>query len=159
MLTLSQKEQIIKDSLKKIQDSQSLIFVDFSGVKNQDFQGLRSQVKSAGGQMQVIKKKLLRLVFEKSGLNFNPEDFELQLATVFSPTDIYTIAAAVGRAETAKIIGGFDLENKQFIPAEEAIRFSRLPSREVLLGQLAGGLISPIRAFLYILSERSKKTA
>lgn len=159
MLTRFQKEQIIKDGLKKIQESRSLIFVDFSGVKNQDFRGLRSQIKLAGGRTQVIKKKLLRLAFEKIGLNFNPEDFESQLATVFSPTDIYTIAAAVGRAENAKILGGFDLASKQFISAEEVIRFSRLPSREILLGQLAGGLISPIRAFLYILSERSKKTA
>lgn len=109
--------------------------------------------------MQVIKKKLLSIIFERTGLNFNPEDFETQVATVFSPMAIYDIAPFFAKSETIKILGGFDLVNKQFIPAETVIAFSKLPSREVLLGQLVATMVSPIRAFLYILSERSKKIA
>jgi len=159
MLNFAQKKQIIENGIKTIQDSRSLVFVDFSGLKNQDLQALRREIKSAGGQMQVIKKKLLRLIFERAGINFNPEDFEYQLATVFSPNDIYAIAASVGKQENLKILGGFDLLAKQFISSEQTIRFAHLPSRDESLGQLVNTLISPLRAFLYILSERSKQIA
>ena len=54
-------------------------------------------------------------------------------------------------------MGGVQVAEKQFVPASDVIRLGQLPSREVLLGQLVGMLVSPIRSFLFVLNEKAKR--
>jgi ribosomal protein L10 len=55
-----------------------------------------------------------------------------------------------------KILGAYDLSDKNFIDAETVIKIGKLPTREILLGQLVGVLSAPIRMFMYVLNEKSK---
>ncbi len=159
MLKKSQKNNLIQEGIEELKKGKSLVFVDFSGSKGNDLTNLRNNLKEAGSAMKVIKKRLLRIIFERKGIDFSPEIFESQLGTIFSPAEIYSVAAVLGKFENLKILGGFDLEKKEFVGADLVIKLSKLPSREILLGQLAGAIAFPIRAFLYILTERSKKIA
>jgi len=159
MLTRKEKKQVIDKSAADLEKSRSLLFVDFSGAKTKEITELRRSLKKINARLDVIKKKLLRIAFERIGKKFDPEVFESQAATIFSKEEIYGIAAAAEKAKSVKILGGFDLKTDEFFDAEKAIFFGKLPSREILLGQLVGTIASPIRALLYILSERSKKTA
>jgi ribosomal protein L10 len=64
--------------------------------------------------------------------------------------------ASGGKLETIKILGGYETEGGRFVPASEVLFLGQLPSREVLLGQLVGMIASPLRSFMFVLSERSK---
>ncbi|MBI2514922.1 50S ribosomal protein L10 [Candidatus Wolfebacteria bacterium] len=155
MLTKLQKSKQIEIGKKLIEESRSLIFVDFGGVSVKNLESLRRKLKEIGAQLKVIKKRLLRIAFEKRNLDFNPEQFELQVGTIFSPKEVYEVAGSISKSGV-KILGGYDLELKSFFDAEKVKFFGNLPSREILLGQLVGMIAAPIKMLMYVLKEKSK---
>ncbi len=164
MLTKQQKSKQIEESQKLLDENRLVFFTDFSGTPVEDLRQLRKIMKELGAKVKVIKKKLLRVAFEKKGVDFNPEQFESQVAAIFASKDISEIAPPIYKFSKGKekkgfkILGAYDLMERNFFDAETAKRIGQLPSREVLLGQLVGMLASPIRMFLYVLNEKSKRS-
>ncbi len=159
MLTKAEKQNVIEGGVESLKGSRSIVFIDFAGVKAQDINGFRRKVRDVNGEMSVIKKKLLRVAFEKSGVDFDPEIFEGQVGTIISKEDLYVIAAPAVKLDASKVLGGYDLEAKRFVSAEEVVMLGKLPSREVLLSQVVGMVASPIRSFMFVLKERANKIA
>ena len=162
MKTKAQKVQQIEEGAKDLKTSQSVVITDFTGLTANEINSLRKQVYALGGSMSVIKKRLLKYVFEKEGMEFEPKSFEGQTGVVFSPKDMVDTAGVVFKFskqnKNLKILGGYEVGEKKFIVAEDVSRIGQLPSREVLLGQLVYMLGSPIRSFLFVLNDKSKKT-
>lgn len=157
MLTKPQKVQRIEEGERLFDKSQSLIFVDFSGKSVENVTALRRALGAADATFKVIKKRLLRIVFEKKGASVNPEDFASQVGTVFAAGDISTVAAPVYKSGFL-ILGGYAMDAKSFLDGPTVQSIGKLPSREALLGQLAGMLASPLRMFMFILQEKSKRS-
>jgi len=166
MLTKSQKVEKVEQGIKDVQGAKVILFGDFSKVKVSELATLRSELRKMGAKFQVIKKRLLRIVFEKSGIDFNPEQFEGQAGTVFSDKDISEAAGVVYKFSRTtlgedkkprfQILGGLDVAEKKFLDAAFVNAVGSLPSREVLLGQLLGTLLGPAKSLLYLLQEKSK---
>lgn len=157
MLTKEQKKTIVDNEVNSIKNNQSIVFIDFTGVKAGELNKFRKDIREKGGELKVIKKKLLRVAFNQVGLDFNPEVFESQVGTVFSNEEIFAMAAPAYKFTSAKILGGYDIKDKRFISAEEVIMLGKLPSKEVLLGQLVSMIASPIKSFMFVLKERALK--
>jgi len=163
MKTREQKFQQIEQGEKLLEKSKGLIFVDFTGAGVEDLKKLRKIVSDLGAKMKVIKKKLMRIIFEKEKINFNPEQFESQMAVIFSDKDASDLAAPVYKfyklmeKKGFKILGAYDLSAKNFLEAEMMIKIGKLPAREILLAQLVGVLSAPMRMLAYVLSEKNKK--
>lgn len=157
MLNKEQKRQIVDREVARLKNIRSVVFIDFTGVKAGDLNAFRRDVRAVG-EISVIKKRLLRVAFEKAGIDFNPEMFEAQLGTIFSTEDMQSTAASTYKFKEAKILGGYDLSEKRFVSGEEVTMLGKLPSREVLLSQVVGMIAAPIRSFLFVLNERSKQT-
>lgn len=164
MKTKEQKNKIVDETKKLLDNSQNLFFVDFTGTGVEEMKNLRRTLKTFGAKMKVIKKKLLRVALEKNKTDFNPERFEEQLATIFSGTDVFSIASPIykffksNESKGFKILGAYDLIDKKFMDENFIKQIGQLPSREILLAQLVGMLSAPMRMFLYVLSEKSKQT-
>lgn len=164
MLTKAQKTVEIEEGKKLLKENQTMVFLDLKGVDAETTKQLRRLVRAEGGTMKVLKKRLLRVAMKDAGFDFDPEQFESQLATVFVPKDISEIAGPIYSflkknvliKDKQSILGGFDLVAKNFLDAPMVNQIGQLPSREVLLGQVVGVLAAPIRALLYVLSEKSK---
>ncbi len=163
MLTKHLKSKQIEESRKLLDENRLVFFADFSGTPVEDFRQLRKTMRGLGAKVRVIKKKLLRVAFEKKGVDFNPEQFESQAVAIFSSKDIPEIASPIYKFSKEKekkgfkILGAYDLLEKNFLDAETVKRIGQLPSREVLLGQLVGMLAAPIKMFLYVLDQKSKQ--
>ena len=162
MLTKSQKLQQMEESKDMLKQSRILAFVDFSGTTVEDIKKLRRLLSSVGAKLKVFKKKLLRIALKDSGFDFDPEQFDLQVGTVSSQGDISEIAGLIYKFSKEiknkkfKILGAYDLAEKNLFDAAMVTRIGQLPPREVLLGQLVGMLVAPMRMFLYVLNEKSK---
>lgn len=160
--TKAQKIQTVEKELKNLKQCESVIFADFAGLGVNDLNNFRKSLKSLDIIFRVIKKRLLKIIFEKEGIGFEPKTFEGQAGVVFSPKNLTETASAAYRfsknKDKFKILGGFDLKEKKFLDAEYVKMIGQLPSREILLAQLAGVLSAPIRMFLYLLSQKSKQT-
>ncbi|MEK7500838.1 MAG: 50S ribosomal protein L10, partial [Patescibacteria group bacterium] len=93
MLTRQQKTEQLEIGKKLLEESRNLVFVDFTGTKVEDMRTLKKILSELGAKLKVIKKKLMRIVFEKQGIDFNPEQFETQVGVIFTDKEIPEIAA------------------------------------------------------------------
>ena len=159
MKTKSQKQEALKEAQKLLDESGNVIFVDFTGTSVEDIRMLRRTLKGMDAKMKVIKKRLLRVALEKKGIDFNPEQFESQVASIFSDKDLSEIAPPIFKFFKDKekkgfnILGAYDLSGKSFVDEAMTKMIGQLPPREVLLGQFVGMLAAPIRMFLYVLDQ------
>ena len=162
MLTKKQKLEKIKESEKLLKENALVIFTDFTGASVGDLKILRKSISSVEGKFKVFKKRLLNIAFKESGIDFDVGQFDLQLGTFFSNKDIHESASIVYKffksveKKGFKILGAYDIKNKNFFDAETVKRIGQLPSREILLSQLVGMLASPLRMFLHVLNEKNK---
>lgn len=164
MLTKQQKIEQVKEAKQMVSDSKAIVFVDFSSTSDEELKKLRQTLRTAGAKLKVFKKKLMRIVMQESGYDFNPEQFETQVGTIFSPLEIFEIAGSVYKFHKSikndkfKILGGYDLLTKNPLEAALINRIGQLPSREILLAQLVGMMSAPMKMFLYVLDQKSKQT-
>jgi len=163
MLTKNQKTNIISDVKDMLKGSKILLFTDFTGTGVEEIKELRKLVRDLGAKYKVIKKKLMRVAFENSQIGFDPERFESQLGTIFSPKDISEIAGPVYKFSKEvekkgfKILGAYDLEKGEFLDGDFVKKIGQLPSREIILGQLAGVLSAPLKMFMYVLDQKKNQ--
>lgn len=159
--TKAQKSKIVEKGTEEIKGAKNLIFVDFGGVKTEDLRELRASLKEAGSNLQVIKKRLLKIVLKEKKADFDPKSFEAQVGTIFTNNDISETAGKVYKfskdKEKFKILGGLDLNNGEKLEVDFIKWIGQLPGKEVLLSQVLGTMVAPLRAFMWILQERSKK--
>lgn len=160
--TKAQKAEQIESGLKDLEKSRTLIFADFTGTPTKEISILRENLKALGSKFQVLKKRLFRIMAEKSGFELPSEKFQGQLGVVFIPNELEGTVGSIYKfsktAKSFKVIGGFDLKEKKFLEADFIKMLGSLPSREVLLGQLAFMLTVPIKKFLFILNEKAKRS-
>ncbi len=161
MKTKEQKKTQIEAGLKGIDENKTLVFADFAGVKVNELNAFRKSLHDAGARFEVFKKRLLRVAFQKKGIDINPEDFAGSVGIAFSKEGIEALSATVyGFAKNVKafkILGGLDTELKKFFDSAEVTAIGSLPPREVLLSQVVGTIASPMSMFLYVLGERAKQ--
>lgn len=166
MLTKAQKKQHIDLGADLIKKSKALVFADFTGVSIEEIRKLKQELKKAGAKFKVIKKRLLKLAFKNAGIDFDPTQFEAQAGTVFASGDIPSIASQIYKfskdlaksKKEFKILGAYDLVDKKAVGSDEFVVIAKLPSRETLLAMTIGGITGPLRAFMYIVNQLSKKT-
>lgn len=165
-LTKEQKREQVALGSKKIKESKSLVFADFNKVSVESLKQLRRELKKQGADFKVLKKRLLKIAVKEAGLEFDPLQFKTQMGTIFIPQDLTSLASAIykfskeiekNKKGEFKILGGIDMTEKKFIDANEIIAIAKLPSREVLLAQIAMMLTMPIKQIMQILNERSKQ--
>lgn len=162
MKTKAQKQKELEKGKKLLNESKFLVFTDFTNVTAENLRRFRRELKGIKANFLVIKKRLLNLLLKEKGIDFDIKTFKFSVGTVFSPVELEKASSSVFKffkelgVEKDKILGGYDVEKKSIIEKEQISFLGQLPSREVLLGQLLGTMIGPLRAFLYLLSEKSK---
>lgn len=116
--------------------------VDYRGLSVKEMEALRKAIREADASVKVYKNTLVRLALSEAELPTLDDILEGPSAFIFSGADVAASAKAVKEfAKTSKkleIKGGL-MEGKAVTAAEvEAI--AALPSREVLLAQIAGAI-------------------
>lgn len=148
-----------------IKKSKTLLFVDFTGVDTASILKLKTEIKKAGVTFRVIKKRLLKIALKNAGLEYDPTQFAAQVGTFFAKEDLSSFAGLVHKfakdlvraKKELKILGAYDVAIKAPITAEEFMVIAKLPTREVLLSMVLGGILGPLRAFMNIVDQLSKK--
>jgi large subunit ribosomal protein L10 len=161
MKTKFQKTKDLETAKRKIGESMTIVVADFTGLSVNSLNTLRKSLKNAGIGFAVIKKRLLKIAFSEIGIKADPKKFEGQTGVVFSSKDIPETSQIIYKfakqnKNKFKILGGVEVEEKNFLDGSEVEYIGRLPGREVLLGQLVGMIAALLKSFLFILNEKSK---
>ncbi len=160
--TKAQKISIIKNSTERLEKNKSLVIADFTGLSVNVMNSLRKTLKESGMKLEVIKKRLLKKVLESKQIDLDPKKLDGQTGVVFSEGDITETAQLVYKFEKAnkdkfKMLSGIELASGKVWDEKEIGAIGRLPSREILLGQLVGMIAYPLKSFMWVLNEKSKK--
>lgn len=152
---LKQKEEEVKALAQKFKDAKVILLTDYRGITVEDVTALRNTLRSTNSEYKVIKNNIIKRALDANGESGLDEVLEGPTAVVLSTEDyvdplkaIYNFAKA---NEFYKIKGGI-VEGK-IMSAEELIALAKLPSRQELLGMLAGGLLGTISKFAVAIDQ------
>jgi len=149
--TKEKKGQVI-DSLQEVISRCSVgVLTDYRGLTAAEMTALRRQLREAGVEYRVVKNTLARFAAERAGRDELAGFFEGPVAIAFGYGDITGPAKALAAYMQATkleiaVKGGFLAD--RLLSAAEVDDLSKLPSREVLLARVVGGIQSPISALL-----------
>ena len=165
-LTKKQKISLVDESSKKLKESSTAIIIGFTGVLVESLKKLRRDLKKNEADFKVIKKRLLNIALKNSGLDFNTMSSKLQIGAVFAKNDLNSVAPIISKFSkelkkakqgSFEVMGAFNISDKVFVDAAEFNFIASLPSREVLLAQIAMMLTMPIKKVMFGLNERAKQ--
>jgi large subunit ribosomal protein L10 len=141
-----QKAAAIAEIAANIDESQAVFAVDYRGISVPQVAELRSKLREADATFKVVKNSLTERAADQVGAETLKALLEGPTALTFVRGDIATAAKAVadyGRATQLLPFKGGLMDGAALDP-EQIRSLSRLPSREVLYGQLVGVVASPI---------------
>ena len=149
---------MIKELEGAIKKSESLVFVNFHGLKVSDETILRRELRKVGVGYKVSRKTLLARALKGKAEGEVPElGGEVAIAysedEIGAPREIYNFQKA--HKGLVNILGGI-FEGK-FIDGAKMMEIAMIPSREVLLSKLAFLLKSPIQRLAIAVNEVAKK--
>lgn len=131
------------------------ILTDYRGLSNSEITALRRRLGDSSVEYRVVKNTLARLAAERAGKAnlagsfVGPVAIALGYGDVTEPAKI--LADYISTSKSALTIKGGFLGDRVLTP-EEVSTLARLPSREILLAKLLGGMQSPIAGLVNCLS-------
>ena len=158
MIKISKKEekaQIIEE-LKEIFSGCSIgILTDYRGLSNAEMTALRRRLEKSGVKYRVVKNTLARFAAERAGIAELADSFEGPVAIAIGYGEITEPARALldyirSEKSILSVKGGFLAD--RLLTAANVETLATLPSREVLLAKVLGGMQSPILALVTCLA-------
>ncbi len=158
---LEQKKQVVSEIREKLARAQSVVLVDYRGLTVESVTDLRNKYRAAGVECKVYKNTLMRFAFNELGIKDLDEHLNGPSAIAISYNDVVAGAKVTNEFaktnEKLKIKAGVAEGKVLDVNAVKAL--AEIPSRDVLLGQLAGVLQANIKNLAYMLSQVSEKNA
>lgn len=142
------KEQFVGEMKERIDKSAITILTDYRGLDVAEVTELRVKLREAGVTYKVAKNTLVRLAAHELGIMDLDKYLEGPTAFAFS-TDPVVLAKIL--TDFAKTHNDLEIKSgileKKFLDAEQIKSLAKLPSKEVLLAQVLGGMQTPLYGF------------
>ena len=143
---LKQKEEEVSALAEKFKNSNLVLLTDYRGITVDDVTNLRNSLRDTHAEYKVIKNNIVRRALETNGVAGLEGALEGPTAVITTEGEYLDPLKAIYKFakdnEYYKIKGGI-VEGK-VLSVEELITLAKLPSRQELLGMLAGGLLGTI---------------
>jgi large subunit ribosomal protein L10 len=141
-----QKAVAIEEIATQIDESHAIFAVDYRGISVPQVAELRAKLRDADATFKVVKNSLTERAADQAGAETLKEYLAGPTALTFVRGDVATAAKAVADYAKATQLLPFKggLMDGATLDVEQIRSLSRLPSREVLYGQLVGVVASPV---------------
>jgi len=104
------KKELVAELVEKIKKAQSVVFVDYQGIKVNEETSLRKQMRENGAEYLVAKNRLFKIALKESGVEDNfDEILEGTTAFAFGYNDPVAPAKAVFDLSKAKAKAKLDV--------------------------------------------------
>jgi large subunit ribosomal protein L10 len=141
-----EKAQAIEEIAAQIEGAEAIFAVDYRGISVSQAAELRGKLREADASFRVVKNRLTKRAAEQAGESRLADFLQGPTALTFVRGDTAQAASAIStfnkEHEVLTFKGGFmdDIS----LDEEKFKSIARLPVREVLNGQLAGVVASPL---------------
>ena len=156
-----EKVAVVDEVRERLSSSSAVLLTEYRGLKVGEIAELRRSLRTAGGDYKVYKNTLVRLAVRDLELEGLEELLVGPTALAFVEGDAAAVAKALrdyGRTNPTLVLKGGVLGTKA-LTADEARALAELPSREVLLARLAGGLAAPLQQLAGLLQALPRNMA
>jgi large subunit ribosomal protein L10 len=141
-----EKSAAIEEIAAQIEGAEAIFAVDYRGISVSQAAELRASLREADASFRVVKNRLSKLAADKAGEDRLGELLEGPTALAFVRGDTAQAAKAITTFNKAHDVltykGGF--MGELLLDEDKFRSIARLPSRDVLDGQLAGVVASPL---------------
>lgn len=147
------KEKIVAQLSDKVARAKALVFANYQGMTHKQLEELKKALAKVDAELTVTKNTLLKLALKEKARDtrgtLDTSDtftFEAPTATLFAYSDaILPLKQLAKTIKSLKLpVIKFGILEGKVLSDVEVLKLSTLPSREVLIAQLVGGLKSPI---------------
>ncbi len=141
-----QKAVAIAEIATNIDESDAIFAVDYRGITVAQVAELRAKLRESDATFKVVKNSLTERAADQVGAESLKDYLSGPTALTFVRGDVATAAKTVADYARATQLLPFKggLMGADTLDVEQIRTLSRLPSREVLYGQLVGVVASPI---------------
>jgi len=141
-----EKAALIEEIGAEIESSEAIFAVDYRGISVTQAAELRGKLRDADATFKVVKNRLTKLAAEKTGTTELNDLLQGPTALTFVKGDTAAAAKAITsfnkEHEILTYKGG--VMGETILDQDRFTAISKLPSRDVLNGQLAGIVASPL---------------
>ncbi len=159
-LNRNEKAAVVADVAAQVARSQTLALAEYRGLTVASLDALRRQAREQGVYLHVLKNTLARRAVAGT-------PFEVAAESMVGPLIYGFSEDAVG---AAKVLADFAKTNERLVlkaganagrrlDADGLKALAAIPSREVLLAQLAGLLMSPVQRLAGVLAALAEQRA
>jgi large subunit ribosomal protein L10 len=141
-----EKSATIQEIAAQIEASEAIFAVDYRGISVSQAAELRSSLRQADASFRVVKNRLTKIAADNAGEQRLAELLQGPTALTFVRGDTAQAAKAISTFNKEHGVltfkGGF--MDTTALDAESFKAIALLPNREVLIGQFAGVVASPV---------------
>lgn len=155
---------VVEDLELRLRGTQDCLLVGTDGMPASQAYALRAALGKARCRMKVVKNSLARVAFGKAGLSGLSEHLKGTSAVLTGEGEAILAMAKVvteWNADKAKkpVTVKAGLMGRAPIQPQDVARLAAIPSRQVLMGKLAGGIQSPVTRIAGGISGVARKLA
>ncbi len=152
---LNQKKEEVSKLAEKIKEAEVVLLTDYRGINVSDVTNLRAKLRESKVEYKVIKNNITKRALEECKIEGLESALEGPTAVIIGNNDYLdackTIYEYAKDNEFYKIKGG--IIDGKVMSSEEIITLAKLPSRETLIGMLAGALLGNISKLAVALDQ------
>lgn len=156
-----EKVAVVAEVRDRLTAASATILTEYRGLPVSQLEALRRALTAAGGEYKVYKNTLVRRAATECGLDVLDALLEGPTGLAFVQDDVAAVAKALrdfARTNPALVVKG-GLLGSELLSPERTAALAELPSREVLLAQIAGAFAAPMRQFAGLLQAVPTKLA
>jgi len=157
----AEKVAVVTEVKERLDRADAALLTEYRGLNVAAIAELRRSLRAAGGEYKIYKNTLARLGAHSAGIDTLDELLVGPTAIAFVEGDAAAVAKALrdyARVNPALVVKG-GLLGERVLTANEVTALADLPSREVLLAQLAGALQAPLAQFASLLAALPRNFA
>ncbi|HXK34574.1 MAG TPA: 50S ribosomal protein L10 [Dehalococcoidia bacterium] len=150
------KEATVAELKELVERSAIVIGAEYRGLSVRDMTALRRALRDAGVEARVVKNRLFQLAAKQAGLETAGGVVEGPSLVIFGFGDIIAPSKAV--VEYARTARNTFAPKRAFVDGavvDQAYiqELATLPSREELIGKLAGAFVQPVQNLAFLLND------
>lgn len=153
---LEKKQEIVSEIVDKVKNAGSVILFEYASLTDADLKELRRNLRESGSELKIYKNTLARRAFDELKYNLDQELVGPK-AIAFGPDAIAPVKALndFSKSHEALVIKA-GIVDGEITDLDTLHKLAMVPSRDVLLTQLAAGLMGVVRDLSISLDLYSK---
>lgn len=154
---IEQKATVVSEIKEKLENAKSVVMFDYRGLSVQEVTELRRKLRENNADYKVYKNTLTKRALDE--LNIDMDDYLAGPSAISFGTDEISIVKVLN--DFAKDHKALELKagiiEGKVASMDDLKRYAAIPSRDMLLTQLAAGLMGTVRDLSICLDLYSKK--